>query len=115
MKVPLSWLKEYVPLVLAPAEIAERLTMAGIEAGGIQVIGGDWEGIVVGQIVAMELHPHADRLSLPTVDLGGERQTVVCGAANLKAGDKVAFAHVGAYLIDGYLNIIDLHGVEIRS
>jgi len=102
MKVPLRWLKEYVDISLPPAELAERLTMAGVEVKGWQVIGGGWDNIVVGQIVAISPHPNAERLTLPTVDLGTEQQSVVCGAPNLKLGDKVAFARVGARLIDGH-------------
>ncbi len=102
MKIPISWLKEYVPLVVSPAELAEKLTMAGIEVGEMQVIGDGWDNVVVGQITAIDLHPNADRLTLPTVDLGTEWLTVVCGAPNLRIGDKVAFARVGARLIDGH-------------
>jgi len=102
MKVPLSWLREYVDVTLSPTELANRLTMAGTEVKGIQVIGGGWENIVVGQIVAVNPHPNADRLSLATIDLGTEQPTVVCGAPNLRLGDKVAFASVGAQLIDGH-------------
>jgi len=102
MKVSLKWLQEYVDVNLAPADLAKRLAMAGIEAKGIQVIGDSWENIVVGQIIAVNPHPNADRLSLPTIDLGTEKHTVVCGAPNLKVGDKVAFAYVGAQLIDGH-------------
>jgi phenylalanyl-tRNA synthetase beta chain len=102
MKVSLNWLKEYMDITLPPAGLAQRLTMAGIEVKGWQVVGGKWENIVVGQIVAINPHPGADRLTLPTVDLGTEQQTVVCGAPNLKLGDKVAFARVGAQLIDGH-------------
>ena len=101
MKIPLSWLQEYITLTLPPADVANRLTMAGIEVKGRQVI-GDWENIVVGQIIAVKLHPNAERLSLVTVDLGTEQQTVVTGAPNLRLGDKVAFAYVGAQLIDGH-------------
>jgi len=102
MKVPLKWLREYVDVVLTPADLAERLTMAGSEVKDLSVIGGSWENVLVGQIVAVNPHPNADRLSLPTVDLGMEQQTVVCGAPNLRVGDKVAFARVGAQLIDGH-------------
>ncbi len=102
MKVPLKWLKEFVDVKLPPEEVADRLTMAGVEAKGIQVIGGRWDNIVVGQIAAVNPHPNADRLRLPTVDLGTGQQTVVCGAPNLNIGDKVAFASVGAELIDGH-------------
>jgi len=102
MKVPLNWLQEYVDIILPPTELANRLTMAGTEVKGIQAIGGSWENIVVGQIVAVNPHPNADRLSLTTIDLGTAQPTVVCGAPNLRLGDKVAFASVGAQLIDGH-------------
>ena len=102
MKVSLEWLKEYIDIALSPAELANKLTMAGTEVKGMQVIGGNWENIIIGRIIAINPHPNADRLSLATVDLGAERQTVVTGAPNLRLGDKVAFAHVGAQLIDGH-------------
>src|SRR4030042_648475 len=102
MKVPLRWLKDYLEVNLSPAELAGKLAMAGTEGKGWQAIGGSWENIVVGQIVAINPHPNADRLTLPTVGLGTEQQTVVCGAPNLKLGDKVVFARVGAQLVDGH-------------
>lgn len=102
MKVPLKWLKEYVEITLPPADLANRLTMAGIETQETRAVGGNWDHIVVGQIVAINPHPNADRLRLPTIDLGTEQLTVVCGAPNLTLGDKIAFAHVGAELIDGH-------------
>jgi len=102
MKVSLKWLQEYIDINLPLADLISRLTLAGTEVKGKQIIGSDWENIVVGQIVAVNPHPNADRLSLPTVNLGTEQQAVVCGAPNLKIGDKVAFARVGAKLIDGY-------------
>jgi len=102
MKVSLKWLQEYVDINLPLTDLANRLTLAGIEVKGKQTIGSGWKDIVIGQIVAINPHPNADRLSLPTVDLGTERQTVVCGAPNLRVGDKIAFAHVGAELIDGH-------------
>jgi phenylalanyl-tRNA synthetase beta chain len=116
MKVSLKWLKSYVDLDLPPAELADKLTMAGTEVKGWQAIGGNWEGIVVGQIVAINRHPNADRLSLPTVDLGTKQKTVVCGAPNLKVGDKVAFARVGAELIDGHSGqVVRLEAAKIRG
>lgn len=102
MKIPLKWLQEYIDIALPPADLANRLTMAGTEVKGMQVIGGNWGNIVIGQIMAINPHPNADHLTLPTIDLGTEQQTVVCGAPNLRLGDKVAFAHVGAQLIDGH-------------
>jgi len=102
MKAPLNWLKDYVDITLTPAELAERLTLAGFEVGEIQAIGGSWDNIVVGQIVAVNPHPNADRLRLATVDLGTGQETVVCGAPNLNTGDRIAFARVGARLINPY-------------
>jgi len=102
MKVSLKWLKEYVKITLPAVDLANRLTMAGMEVKGRQVVGGDWENIVIGRITAINRHPNADRLILVTVDLGTEKQTVVTGAPNIRLGDKVAFAYVGAQLIDGH-------------
>ncbi len=116
MKVSLKWLKEYVDIHLPPADLAEKLTMAGLEVKGMEVIGGSWENIVVGQIIAINPHPNADRLTLPTVDLGTEKETVVCGAPNLRVGDKVAFARVGAQLIDGHTGQLStLKSAKIRG
>ena len=116
MKAPVKWLKEYVNINLSPADLAERLTMAGSEVKGMQVIGESWQNIVVGQIVAVKPHPNADRLHLPTVDLGTEKQTVVCGAPNLKVGDKIAFAYLGAQLIDGHTGqLVCLKSAKIRG
>ncbi|UCE97890.1 MAG: phenylalanine--tRNA ligase subunit beta [Dehalococcoidia bacterium] len=102
MKVPLKWLKEYVNIDLPLAELANRLTMAGTETS-LQSIGiNTWQGVVIGEIADIRVHPNADRLSLVTVNLNKEEQTVVCGAPNLNVGDKIAFANVGTELINGY-------------
>ncbi len=102
MKVPLSWLKEYVAVELSPAELAHRITMAGVEVGSLETVGQEWEGILVGRIAAITPHPNADRLVLATVDLGDRRETVVSGAPNLAVGAVVPFAPVGAALLDGH-------------
>ncbi len=116
MKVSLSWLKDYVDIKLPVDELARRLAMAGTEVKAWQAIGGSWEGILVGQIKAINPHPNADRLLLPTIDLGTEEKVVVCGAPNLKLGDKVAFARVGAKLIDGHTGeLISLEAAKIRG
>ncbi len=116
MKVPLKWLREYVDISLPPVDLAERLTIAGSEVKGRQIIGAGWEDVLIGQIMAVDPHPNADRLSLPTVDLGTGQQTVVCGAPNLKVGDKIAFARVGAQLIDGHSGqVARLKSAKIRG
>ena len=101
MDVPLKWLAEYVDWDLSVEELAHRLSMAGAEVESIKRSGGDWEHVVVGRVAAVEQHPNADRLRLATVDFGAEEPLqVVCGAPNLAQGQTIAFAQVGAQLID---------------
>jgi phenylalanyl-tRNA synthetase beta chain len=100
MRVSLKWLRDYVDTKLAPRELAERLTMAGLEGKGIEVVGGSWDDIVVGEVIALNPHPNADRLKLATVDLGTEQVTTVCGAPNIQLAQRVSFAKIGARLVD---------------
>ena len=108
MRAPLSWLKDYVDITIPLDTLVDRMTMAGLEVGGVEHIGADWrrDKLFVGEVVAVSAHPRADRLVLATVAYGqGDPQTVVTGAPNLKPGDrgqKVAFAVEGAQLRDGY-------------
>jgi phenylalanyl-tRNA synthetase beta chain len=103
VRVSLKWLADYVDLALPARELAHRLTMAGLGVDTIESSGGDWEGISVGLVTSVDPHPNADRLRLATVELAeDERMTVVCGAPNVAAGQKVAFARTGARLIDGH-------------
>ena len=98
MKVTLNWLKQYVDFDWSPEQLAERLTMLGVEVEGVQKLGGEFEGIVVAQVVTKDKHPNADKLSLCRVNDGkGERQ-IVCGAHNFKTGDKVPLILPGARL-----------------
>ena len=116
MKVTLKWLQEYVDITLPPSELAEKLTMAGMEVNDLHVIGDEWGNVVIGQLVGIDSHPDADRLRLSTVDLGTDRVTVVNGAPNLRLGDKVAFAHVGASIINPYTGeTIRLQSAKIRG
>jgi phenylalanyl-tRNA synthetase beta chain len=98
MKVTLNWLKQYVDFNWSPEETTERLTLLGLEVEGVQKISGEFEGIVVAQVLTRDPHPNADKLSLCRVNDGqGERQ-IVCGAQNFKAGDKVPLILPGASL-----------------
>ena len=117
MRVPLSWLKECVPITLPPEDLAHRLTMAGLEVGEVEHIGGwDRERVLVGLVTAVEPHPGADRLRLATVDLGGETWTVVCGAPNVARGQKIAFAKEGARLYNAHAGRVeDLKRANIRG
>ncbi len=98
MKITLNWLKQYVDFTGTPEDLAERLTMLGVEVEGIQKLGGEFEGIVVAQVITRDKHPNADKLSICRVNDGtGERQ-IVCGAQNFQAGDKVPLILPGAAL-----------------
>jgi phenylalanyl-tRNA synthetase beta chain len=98
MKVTLNWLKQYVDFSWTPEELSERLTMIGIEVEGVQKLGGEFEGVVVAQVITRDKHPNADKLSLCRVNDGkGERQ-IVCGANNFKVGDKVPLILPGSSL-----------------
>ena len=133
MKVPLSWLKDYIDIPISPAELAERLTLAGLEVETIEYIGlpgaelpWDPEKIVVGELRAVHYHPNADRLVLAEVEYGGlEREVVVAGPPSLlemRGQDdlhfKVAFATQGARLYDGHAEgrrIMKLKQVKVRG
>jgi phenylalanyl-tRNA synthetase beta chain len=98
MRVTLNWLKQYVEFGWSAEELAERLTMLGLEVEGVHKLGGEFEGVVVAQVLSRDKHPNADKLSLCRVHDGrGERQ-IVCGADNFKAGDKVPLILPGASL-----------------
>jgi len=99
--VGFNWLKEYVDFDLNASELAELLTMAGLEVEGVEEVGPDLRGVVVAQIVSLSPHPQADRLTLCRVRVGEEVYPIVCGARNMKEGDKVALALVGAELPQG--------------
>jgi phenylalanyl-tRNA synthetase beta chain len=124
MRVPLSWLQEFVTWDCDLDTLAERLTLAGLEVGNIDRIGETWDcdKIVVGRVVQVQPHPNADRLVLVTVDFGAdEAMEVVTGAPNLRVGDqghKVVFAREGARLIDPYadeLRYATLKRTKIRG
>ncbi|MBI3881734.1 MAG: phenylalanine--tRNA ligase subunit beta [Verrucomicrobia bacterium] len=98
MKVTLNWLKQYVDFNWSPDEVTERLTMLGLEVEGVQKLGGEFEGIVVAQVITRDKHPNADKLSLCRVNDGTSERQIVCGADNFKAGDKVPLILPGASL-----------------
>ena len=84
MKVSLEWLRGYIDINIPLKELAHKLTMAGLEVEGIDIVGGDWDEVVVGQVLAIEPHPNADRLKLATIDIETERLKVVCGDPTLR-------------------------------
>jgi phenylalanyl-tRNA synthetase beta chain len=139
MKIPLSWLREYVDLPLPVAELAARLTMVGLEVSSVRVIGLPvpaglrvksedaspvWapDKIVIGKVLGVERHPDADRLTLATIEYGADQpKRVVTGATNIKVGDqgqKVILALAGSMLFDGHASekaIRELKPSKIRG
>ncbi|WP_317338730.1 phenylalanine--tRNA ligase subunit beta [Phocaeicola coprocola] len=105
MNISYNWLKEYVNFNLTPDEVAAALTSIGLETGDVeevQSIKGGLEGLVIGEVLTCEPHPNSDHMHITTVNLGqGDPVQIVCGAANVAAGQKVVVATLGTKLYDG--------------
>ena len=120
MKVPLSWLRQYVNVDIPADELAHRLTMAGVEVGEVEETGG-WTDVYVGRVTSVRQHPNADRLRLCTVTTGSDQMEVVCGAPNVAEGQKICFARIGAYLYNAHsqrhetLAAATIRGVESQG
>ncbi|MCX7721858.1 MAG: phenylalanine--tRNA ligase subunit beta [Verrucomicrobiae bacterium] len=89
MKVTFNWLKQYVEFGWSPEELAERLTMLGMEVESMQKLPGEFDGVVVAQVLTKEKHPNADKLTVCRVFDGKTERQIVCGATNFNTGDKV--------------------------
>ncbi len=102
MKIPFSWLKKHVALTATPAQIADNLVRLGHEVEGVEMPRTAVKGVRVGLIESKIPHPDADKLSLLKVNIGeAEPLSIVCGAANMDAGDKVPVATIGTCLPNG--------------
>src|SRR5437879_2858398 len=101
MKLPLSWIREYVDLDLGVAELAHRLTMSGTEVEGFRRIGADWQHVVISRVVAIERMSKTNNLFVAEVEAGAGRHTVVTGAPNLRQGDLVPWVQPGGQLPGG--------------
>lgn len=102
MKISESWLREWVNPALNTQEIANQLTMLGLEIDAINKAALDFNGVIVAKVIETKKHPEADRLTLCTVDDGQNHIQVVCGASNVRKDLKVALATCGANLPDGF-------------
>ncbi|HWP35149.1 MAG TPA: phenylalanine--tRNA ligase subunit beta [Thermodesulfobacteriota bacterium] len=111
MRVSLSWLREFVELPLAPEELRRRLEAAGLEVEGVETVGPRLDRVITARIEAIRRHPGADRLSLCEVHDGQATRRIVCGATNIKPGDRVPLALEGAVLPSG----VAIREVRIRG
>jgi len=103
MRISLSWLKEFVDIDQTPAEVAELLTMAGLEVEGLEHKAQNLNDVTVARILDIKPHPRADRLTICHLDPGKQEVSVVCGATNISKGDIVPLALPGTKLPDGTL------------
>ncbi|MFO8154869.1 MAG: phenylalanine--tRNA ligase subunit beta [Pseudomonadota bacterium] len=101
MRVSEKWLREWVDPRVDTAALAHRLTMAGLEVDAVEPVAGEFTGVVVAMIRDCRPHPEADKLRICEVDDGGDGVSIVCGAANARAGLRVPLARVGAELPGG--------------
>ncbi|QPB83167.1 phenylalanine--tRNA ligase subunit beta [Pseudoalteromonas rubra] len=103
MKFSEKWLREWVNPAIDTEALSEQLSMAGLEVDGVDPVAGDFDGVVIGEVVECGQHPDADKLRVTKVNVGeDELLDIVCGAANCRAGLKVAVAKVGAVLPGGF-------------
>jgi phenylalanine--tRNA ligase, beta subunit len=105
MNISYNWLKEYVDFELTAQEVADALTSEGLEVGSVeevQAVKGGLQGLVIGEVLTCEAHPNSDHMHICSVNVGGgEPVQIVCGAANVAAGQKVVVATLGTKLYDG--------------
>lgn len=113
MKISLNWLKDYIDLKgISAEEIVSKITVSGLEVEEVEYQAKQFENFVVGFVKEKQKHPNADKLSLCTIFNGKEDIKVVCGAPNVEAGQKIAFAQVGAVIPNGNFQI---GAVKIRG
>lgn len=114
MNVSINWLKEYVNIGEIPvAELAEKITKSGVEVDQIIHVGKEIDGVVVGYVESCEQHPNADKLNVCKVDVGSESLDIICGAPNVRQGQKVAVATPGTTLPgDFHIKEVELRGLK---
>jgi phenylalanyl-tRNA synthetase beta chain len=115
MNVPESWLRTFSNPPIPGRELADRLTMAGIEVEAYESFGPQFSGVVVGEVLSVEKHPNAEKLTVCAVSIGSETLQVVCGAPNVRAGMKAPLAKVGARLPEMEIKAAALRGVESKG
>ena len=121
MKISYEWLNELISIPCSPEELGEKLTAIGLETESVEKVGGACDKVVVGEILEIQKHPQADKLTVCRVNVGKEELQIVCGAKNMQQGDRVPVALIGAKLPNGLaikkskLRGIDSHGMMCSS
>lgn len=113
MKFSEQWLREWINPPISTSQLAEQLTLAGLEVDSITPVAADFEGVVVGHVLKVQQHPDADRLRVCTVDVGSEQLQIVCGGQNVREDQKVPVAMINAVLPGNFkIKKSKLRGVE---
>src|SRR5687767_12373464 len=112
MKFSENWLRSFANPGLTTRELADALTFAGLEVEDVQPAAARFDRVVVGEVLAVERHPGADRLSVCQVNVGVAPLTIVCGAANVRVGMKVPTALIGARLPELEVRATGFRGIE---
>ncbi|MEM7564354.1 MAG: phenylalanine--tRNA ligase subunit beta [Pseudomonadota bacterium] len=115
MEISENWLREWANPEIDSDTLVSQLTMAGLEVEGIQSAAPELPNVVVAEVVSVERHPDADKLNVCLVSDGSDQFNVVCGAPNVRAGLKVAFARIGARLPGIKIKKAKLRGVESQG
>jgi phenylalanyl-tRNA synthetase beta chain len=114
MKITYQWLKDFTEVAVGPDQLAAQLTLAGLEVESVTAVAPPFSGVLVGEVLACQRHPNAEKLSVCQVTTdGANRLQIICGASNVRAGLKVAVAKVGAELPNGVsIKRAKLRGLE---
>lgn len=119
MTISYNWLQQYLPKNLSVEALSSILTAIGLEVEGtelVETLKGGLQGLVIGQVLTCEQHPNADKLKKTTVDVGGDRPlNIVCGAANVAAGQKVVVATVGCMVHPMHGAAFEIKKAKIRG
>lgn len=111
MKLPISWLKEYININTSAEKLADKLTLTGLEVESVDS-SVTFSGVFIGEVLERTKHPNADKLNVAKVNVGKKILQIVCGAPNLNVGQKVPVALVGAKLDDFEITKANLRGIE---
>lgn len=115
MKAPIKWLKDYVDINVNVKDYVDAMTLSGSKVEGVEDMGREINKVVTARIVSMEKHPDADKLKVCKVDIGSEVLQIVTGAPNVKEGDIIPLALVGAKLPKMEIKLSKLRGIESQG